>query len=141
MRAIAITVALLAMAEFALVGGDGFFRSHSDEIARAAFVGIVAGWLGLVAAVLIWRRARSALHWFVAWGITSALFMLLMPILALRHPAPEEQFSRSVLFAVLFGCAFALLSWRIHRALHVRTNSPRSAQGGAGSATSEQRHD
>ena len=139
MRVLAMMVALLATAEFALVGGDALFRGHSDEMGQAALIGIAAGWLGLVTVVALWRRAPSALRWFVAWAITSGLFILLMPVLALRHSAPEEHFSRSVLFAVLFGCAFAFTAWRLHREFNALTESRRSDPGSASSAPAQRR--
>lgn len=118
MRALASVVTILSIAALVVVGSDILFWRARAPVATAALVGLVAATLGLFTARQVWRHAPSAPLWLGAWGLATVAFQLLMPVLALRHPAPEEQLGRSVVFAFVFAAGLGLAVWRVHH--HVR---------------------
>ena len=107
MRAIAVSVGAFALVSLWLIGADALVWQAPQNVRPAAFAGLLAAILGFMTAALLWRESGWAPHSLALWSIATAAFILLMPVLVLRRPAPEDQLGNSVAMAVVFALAAA----------------------------------
>ena len=118
MRGIAILVGMITLLTAGIIGPDVIVWRAPELVRLPASVGLIAVVLGILATVQSWRGAKHTTLWLVLWILVQSAFMVLMPAHALRRPAPEEQFGRSLLFALLFASILLPLVWRAWRRSH-----------------------